>query len=101
NHYAMDDFSVITATYSAGEIMKGSIAIVGPTRMDYGRSEEVIEENEEVVESSDNEEVETPEEEKDEVEQLKEQIEEEQNKYLRLLADYDNFRRRATLDKEA
>jgi heat-inducible transcriptional repressor len=37
NHYAMEDFSVITATYSAGEIMKGSIAIVGPTRMDYGR----------------------------------------------------------------
>ena len=37
NHNAMEDFSVITATYSAGEIMKGSIAIIGPTRMDYGR----------------------------------------------------------------
>ena len=33
----MEDFSVITATYSAGEIMKGSIAIIGPNRMDYGR----------------------------------------------------------------
>jgi len=33
----MEDFSVITATYSAGESMKGSIAIIGPTRMDYGR----------------------------------------------------------------
>ena len=38
---------------------------------------------------------------KNEVEQLKVQIEEEKNKYLRLLADYDNFKRRATLDKEA
>ena len=37
NHNAMEDFSVITATYSAGEIMTGSIAIIGPTRMDYGR----------------------------------------------------------------
>ncbi len=37
NHNAMEDFSVITATYSAGESMQGSIAIVGPKRMDYGR----------------------------------------------------------------
>ena len=37
NHNAMDDFSVITATYSAGDAMSGSIAIVGPKRMDYGR----------------------------------------------------------------
>jgi len=36
-HDAMGNFSVITATYSAGESMSGSIAIVGPTRMDYGR----------------------------------------------------------------
>lgn len=36
-HNAMEDFSVITATYSAGDSMTGSIAIVGPTRMDYGR----------------------------------------------------------------
>jgi molecular chaperone GrpE len=64
--------------------------------------EEVTEDNEDVVELSNNEEVETTEDdEQDEVEQLKEQIDEEKNKYLRLLADYDNFRRRATLDKEA
>ncbi|MHA6260363.1 heat-inducible transcriptional repressor HrcA [Sporosarcina sp. CAU 1771] len=37
NHNAMDQFSVISATYSAGEDMTGSIAIIGPTRMDYGR----------------------------------------------------------------
>ena len=37
SHNAMEDFSVITATYSAGEMMRGSIAIIGPTRMDYGR----------------------------------------------------------------
>ena len=38
NHYAMEDFSVITATYSAGDNMTGSIAIIGPKRMDYGKS---------------------------------------------------------------
>lgn len=37
----------------------------------------------------------------DEVEQLKAQVQEAENKYLRMLADYDNFKRRATLDKEA
>lgn len=69
---------------------------------DETNQEEVAEDNEEVVELSNNEEVETTEDdEQDEVEQLKEQIDEEKNKYLRLLADYDNFRRRATLDKEA
>lgn len=37
NHNAMTDFSVITATYSADEMTNGSIAIIGPKRMDYGR----------------------------------------------------------------
>lgn len=37
NHNAMEDLSVITATYSAGDDMAGSIAIIGPKRMDYGR----------------------------------------------------------------
>lgn len=36
-HDAMEDCSIITATYSAGENMTGSIAIIGPKRMDYGR----------------------------------------------------------------
>ncbi|MDW0117400.1 heat-inducible transcriptional repressor HrcA [Sporosarcina thermotolerans] len=34
---AMEDCSVITANYSAGPNMSGSIAIIGPKRMDYGR----------------------------------------------------------------
>ena len=38
NHNAMEDCSVITATYSAGEQDDGSIAIIGPTRMDYEES---------------------------------------------------------------
>jgi len=37
NHLAMEDCSVITATYSIGEQQTGSIAIIGPTRMDYQR----------------------------------------------------------------
>ncbi|WP_172369298.1 nucleotide exchange factor GrpE [Sporosarcina jiandibaonis] len=65
-------------------------------------NKEAIDENENDVEVvNENEEVEILEVEPDEIEQLKEQIEEEKNKYLRLLADYDNYKRRATLDKEA
>nr|WP_106780022.1 heat-inducible transcriptional repressor HrcA [Lysinibacillus timonensis] len=37
NHLAMEDCSVITATYSIGHEQTGSIAIIGPTRMDYQR----------------------------------------------------------------
>lgn len=36
----------------------------------------------------------------DEKAELQAQLEEEQNKYLRLLADYDNFKRRAKKDQE-
>lgn len=36
----------------------------------------------------------------DEAEELRKQLEAEQNKYLRLLADYDNFKRRTQIDKE-
>lgn len=43
---------------------------------------------------------ETNEEGKDEVSMLKDELEAEQNKYLRLLADYDNFKRRAQKDRE-
>ena len=35
------------------------------------------------------------------IEELKSQLQEEENKRLRLLADYDNFKRRAALDQEA
>lgn len=48
---------------------------------------------------------EVPTEEKDEkeaiVEELKAKLEEEENKQLRLLADFENFKRRANLDKES
>ncbi len=37
NHNAMGDYSVITATYAVDEVTNGSIAIIGPKRMDYGR----------------------------------------------------------------
>lgn len=37
----------------------------------------------------------------DEVAQLKEALQEAENKYMRILADYDNFKRRSALDKEA
>ena len=37
NNSAMENCSFITATYSAGEEQLGSIAILGPTRMEYSR----------------------------------------------------------------
>ncbi len=61
---------------------------------------EVIEaeEEENTAETTETEEVTV---EVDEVDQLKEQLQEAENKYMRLLADYDNFKRRSALDKEA
>lgn len=56
------------------------------------------EESEEAVESRDDESNET--EGEDEVSVLKDELEAEQNKYLRLLADYDNFKRRTQKDRE-
>lgn len=47
-----------------------------------------------------NPEDEVSEEGEDEVSALKEELEAEQNKYLRLLADYDNFKRRTQKDRE-
>ncbi|MFD0048285.1 heat-inducible transcriptional repressor HrcA [Actinomycetes bacterium NPDC127524] len=37
NNTALDDCSLITATYSVGEEQVGTIAILGPTRMQYSR----------------------------------------------------------------
>ncbi len=56
------------------------------------------EESEEAVESRNDESNEN--EGEDEVSVLKDELEAEQNKYLRLLADYDNFKRRTQKDRE-
>lgn len=37
NEQTLDELSVITTTYGIGTDMTGSIAIIGPKRMDYGR----------------------------------------------------------------
>lgn len=37
NNSAMENCSLITATYSVGTEQLGSIAILGPTRMEYSR----------------------------------------------------------------
>ena len=37
NHLAMENCSVITASFTLGEEQQGAIAIIGPTRMDYQR----------------------------------------------------------------
>ncbi|MDS9471013.1 nucleotide exchange factor GrpE [Sporosarcina pasteurii] len=73
---------------------------------------ETVAENEEVTEVEETEAkdaevedtVDTDEEmhaEETELTQLKKQLQEEENKYFRVLADYDNFKRRSTQEKEA
>ena len=37
NNIVMEDCSLITATYAIGEEQVGTIAILGPTRMEYSR----------------------------------------------------------------
>lgn len=65
-------------------------------------NEEVLEEIEELEVTSEREDIASDEsEEVSETEALELQLEEAENKYLRLLADYENFKRRATLDKES
>lgn len=67
-----------------------------------GQNEEVVEEvqtdSAEATEAEVSEEVNPLQQEND---QLKQQLEEEENRYLRLQADFDNFRRRSRLDAEA
>lgn len=58
---------------------------------------EVLEPESEVLEKENEEKPQ----ELDETAQLKTQVKEAENKYVRLLADYDNFKRRASLDQEA
>ena len=60
--------------------------------------EEVQTEAAEATEAEASEEVNPLQQEND---QLKQQLEEEENRYLRLQADFDNFRRRSRLDAEA
>lgn len=73
------------------------------TVMDEETTEEVEEVVDETIEN-DEEEIEEQDEVtmlRTEVETLKEQVQEEENKYLRVLADYNNFKRRSTTEKEA
>lgn len=73
------------------------------TVMDEETTEEVEEVVDETIEN-DAEEIEEQDEVtmlRTEVETLKEQVQEEENKYLRVLADYNNFKRRSTTEKEA
>ncbi len=62
--------------------------------------EETTEETE-VVDATEESVEETSAEEADEVTLLKQQLEEEKNRYIRLLADFENYKRRVQLDKEA
>ncbi|MGM0853197.1 MAG: nucleotide exchange factor GrpE [Bacillota bacterium] len=64
------------------------------------------EENSEVVEEvfaeePQSEEVEEEQQESDELSQLEEKLNESENRYLRLRADFDNFRRRVNVESEA
>ncbi|WP_162595829.1 nucleotide exchange factor GrpE [Bacillus sp. CGMCC 1.16541] len=60
---------------------------------------ESVEEETETVEEETQETVDNPL--QQQVDELKQQLEEQENRYLRLQADFDNFRRRVRLDTEA
>ena len=49
NHLAMENCSVITASFLVGEEQIGSIAIIGPTRMDYQRVVSILDSDEKQV----------------------------------------------------
>jgi len=74
---------------------------------EFKENEEIVMETpdntEDIIESGENtEEIEVVEDGEDTiVQELTEKLQEEENKRLRLLADYENFKRRASLDKEA
>lgn len=69
--------------------------------------EETTEEVKEIVDETIENEEETIEEQDEatvlraEIEELKAKVQEEENKYLRVLADYDNFKRRSNVEKES
>ncbi|MCA1056201.1 nucleotide exchange factor GrpE [Rossellomorea aquimaris] len=65
------------------------------------QEEQVKEDHEEVVEEVFAEELQDAEQETDEVAQLQAQLDESENRYLRLRADFDNFRRRINTENEA
>ncbi|MFD2679930.1 nucleotide exchange factor GrpE [Bacillus seohaeanensis] len=72
------------------------------TKQTGQQTEEVNNENGETVEEVFAEEAEVAEgQTTDEVSQLKQELEDSENRYLRLRADFDNFRRRVTLENEA
>ncbi len=62
--------------------------------------EQVLEETEETTETAEPAAEAAVEPELTEVEQLKQQLSEEQNKYLRLAAEYDNYRKRSLKEKD-
>ncbi|MGR3765091.1 nucleotide exchange factor GrpE [Rossellomorea sp. NS-SX7] len=67
-----------------------------------GQEEQAKADNEEVVEEVFAEEPqESEEQESDELSQLQEKLDESENRYLRLRADFDNFRRRMNAESEA
>lgn len=67
------------------------------TAVTDGNENETIVETETVVTDENPSEVEP----ENEIEELKAKLQAEENRYLRLLADYENFKRRAALDQEA
>lgn len=78
----------ITEAADVSEEEKSTLADAEAEIVDDGSEATGSEETEEIVEV-------------DEAEQLRQQLEEQQNKYLRLLADYDNFKRRSVKEREA
>ncbi|HSJ38096.1 MAG TPA: nucleotide exchange factor GrpE [Planococcus sp. (in: firmicutes)] len=71
-----------------------------PVEQQANDSTDSLSEQSAAAENSPEEQTITEETEEDEIARLKDEVEAEQNKYLRLLADFDNFKRRSQKDKE-
>ncbi|XXM73687.1 nucleotide exchange factor GrpE [Lysinibacillus sphaericus] len=71
------------------------------TKKQQEEQEQANADNEEIVEEVFAEELQESGEESDELSQLQEKLDESENRYLRLRADFDNFRRRINAENEA
>ena len=121
---ALKDSSVVIASYDIGENMRGLVGVVGPTRMDYatvaarlsyfaeslsrmfGKPQELPPGEERPVEET----PQVPEVEEtftvtrqqmEQFESLAKLLSDGNDKYLRLAAEYDNYRKRTTKEKES
>ena len=117
----LKDFSVVTFKHKVGDKDLGTIGIIGPKRMDYSKVISVMkyiskkinenrrkknkmaeneESKEEVVEQLEEKEQSKETKLKDTILLQKEQLEEQEDRLKRLMAEFDNFKKRSAKERE-